>query len=81
LFFLFIIIAIVLFKGTILANPKGIVWNQSKTKARISEWGLKAGNPGGGGHWVFATEGYAISGNFPSSGTIVFYFEVTMSGW
>jgi hypothetical protein len=74
-----------LFKSKILANPKGIVWNRSKTQASISECGLTATNTVF--KWVFAiaTEGYAISvehcrkenSQFP--GTILFYYEVTLS--
>jgi hypothetical protein len=74
-----------LFKSKILANPKGIVWDGSKTtKASISECGFKA-NTGCGWGVAIATEGYAISGehwrkeNFPFPGTILFYYEVTTS--
>jgi hypothetical protein len=72
---------ITIFKGKIVANPRGIVWDGSNTAASISECGLKAINNTDDSQWVFATEGYAISGeqcrkeNFP--GTIVYYFEVT----
>jgi hypothetical protein len=72
----------------ILANPKGIAWNGLKTAASISEFGLKATNTNDTGYeYVFATEGYAISGDqsrkdsFPSPGTIAFYYEVTASDW
>jgi hypothetical protein len=77
-----------LFKSKILANSKGLVWNGLKTKVSISEYGLKATNNNPhGGQFVFATEGYAISGaqsrNLPFPGTIFFYFEVTFTtaGW
>jgi hypothetical protein len=76
-----------LFKGKILANPKGIVWDGSKTEASISiskcELKLKSTNTGYG--WVFATKGYAISGencrkeNFQFPGTIIFYYEITIT--
>jgi hypothetical protein len=72
-----------LFKSKILANPKGIVWNRSKTDASISECGLKATNTRRGWAFVIAMEGYAISGehcrkeNFQFPGTIIFYYEVT----
>jgi hypothetical protein len=71
-------------KSKKLANSKGIVWSGTKTKASISEFGLKAtGN--GDYQYVFATEGFAVSGkqcrkdNFPFPGTIVFYYEVTVT--
>jgi hypothetical protein len=65
------------FKGKkVFANPKGNVWNWLKTRANISECGLKAT---GDGTWqfVYALEGYAITGeqcrkeNFHFPGTIV----------
>jgi hypothetical protein len=77
------------FKSKLLANPKGSVWNWNgiKMRASIAEYGLKA-TIANGHEYVFATEGYAISGeqcrkdNFHFTGTIVFYFEVTItSGW
>jgi hypothetical protein len=73
------------FKGKMLANPKGIAWSGLKTKASISEFGLKATVVGY--QFVFTTEGFATTGdhcrkdNFPFPGTILFYYEVTATGW
>jgi hypothetical protein len=72
-----------LFKNKILANPTGIVWDATKSKADISECGLKVKATDYG--WAFATEGYAISGknyrkeNFQFPGTIVYYYEVIIT--
>jgi hypothetical protein len=83
-----IIIINAMLKGKKLANSKGNAWNGSKTGASIS--GLKATVGPESHQYVFATEGFAISGdqcrkdNFPFPGTIVFYYEVTVSvgfGW
>jgi hypothetical protein len=76
-----------LFKNKILANSKDIAWDGSKTKARISEYGLKLIATNTRSEWVFAiaTKGYDISGehsrkeNFQFPGSIVFYYEVTIT--
>jgi hypothetical protein len=74
-----------LLKGKKLANPKGIVWNGLKTKASISDFGLKVTTTDETYQYVFASEGFAISGeqcrkdNFPYTGNIVFYYEVTVT--
>jgi hypothetical protein len=74
------------FKGKILANPTGIVWDRSKSKAAsISKCGLKLKSTSTNFGWVFATKGYAISGehcrkeNFQFPGTIVSYYETTIT--
>jgi hypothetical protein len=77
-----------LFKSKILANPKGIVWDQSKTEASISisECGLKLNKTLFGVVSAIATKGCTITGgwehcreeNSHIPGTI-FYYEVTMS--
>jgi hypothetical protein len=73
-----------LFKSKILANPKGIVWDASKSAANIFKGGLMAFTTTGVGiGWIcaIATEGYPISGehcrkdNFRFPGAI-FYYEV-----
>jgi hypothetical protein len=77
------------FKSKILiANPKGFVWDRSKTDAsvNISECGLKATNTRYEFGFAIATEGYAISGehcrkeNSQFPGTILYYYEIT-SDW
>jgi hypothetical protein len=75
-----------LFKIKTLANPKGIVWDASKsTNANISECGLKFNGTRTGCVVAIATEGYAISGehcreeNYQFPGTIVYYYEVTIT--
>jgi hypothetical protein len=75
-------------KSKILANPKGNVW-KLKAGVSISECGLKAISLNITGQYVFATEGFNITGkhcqkeNSQYPGTIVFYYEVTFttSGW
>jgi hypothetical protein len=75
-----------LFKSKIHADPTGIVWDPSKTDASISKCGLKAtSSTHFKGVFAIATKGFAISGeqcrkeNFQFPGTILYYYEVTIS--
>jgi hypothetical protein len=69
-----------LFKSKILAIPKGIFWDRSKTtKVSLSKCGLKfKASP----EWLFAiaTKGYDIFGEHCRKKNFIgFYYEVTTS--